>query len=254
VAAEPVVGPAHTKLAVCVAKVPVNVPVPVTGLPETVRMDDGRARPTLETVPAPAVVHDVLPEPSVIRTWLSEPLVVGRLKVTDVPAAALTPKVTLPDVDPLNVMAPPVPPLRPRLGVAVADHRDAPRLRICPCVDGPPKFRSSIDDMVCQPGSVAEPVLLPHRRPAAGFPEHWALAVDAAKIRNSPTVKALRIGPIPISRCERVHPYPPVLRGYGQRRRDAIECSRKTNGDIVDVSVPLQIFDEDRLVIAPSAE
>jgi hypothetical protein len=49
VAATPVVGPAQTKLAVCVAKEPVSVPEDVTGDPETVRIDEGSARATLVT-------------------------------------------------------------------------------------------------------------------------------------------------------------------------------------------------------------
>jgi len=74
--AAPVVGPAHTVLAVCVLSVAVSVPEPVTGLPVTVNIP-GMANATLLTVPEPALVHDVCPEPSVIRTWLSVPLVIG---------------------------------------------------------------------------------------------------------------------------------------------------------------------------------
>lgn len=51
VAADPVVGPAQTKLAVCVAKERAKVPEPVTGLPDTERMLEGALSPTLVTVP-----------------------------------------------------------------------------------------------------------------------------------------------------------------------------------------------------------
>ena len=48
--AAPVDGPANTKLADCVVRVPVRVPDAVTGLPDTLKML-GRANPTLVTVP-----------------------------------------------------------------------------------------------------------------------------------------------------------------------------------------------------------
>lgn len=51
-AAPPVVGPAYTKLADCELDVNVNVPVVVTGEPETLKMD-GADNPTLVTVPPP---------------------------------------------------------------------------------------------------------------------------------------------------------------------------------------------------------
>jgi len=54
-AALPLVGPAHTLFAVCVAKANVNVPVVVTGLPDTVKIA-GADNPTLVTVPEPAPV------------------------------------------------------------------------------------------------------------------------------------------------------------------------------------------------------
>ena len=173
VAAAPVVGPAQTRLADWVASVPVRVPVLVTGLPDTARILLGNANATLVTVPAPTLDHDVLPDPSVIRPKPRLPFVGGRLNMVPVPAAARTPSVADPEVDPFRMIAPPVPPFNPRLGVAVAAHEDAPRLRIVPCADGAPKFRSSMDVMVCHPGSVGDAVLLPHKRPAAGFPEHW---------------------------------------------------------------------------------
>lgn len=52
VAAGPLEGPANTALAGSVVKVPVRVPLLVTGLPVTVKMD-GNDRPTLVTVPPP---------------------------------------------------------------------------------------------------------------------------------------------------------------------------------------------------------
>jgi hypothetical protein len=66
VAAEPVVGPAQTWLADWVARVPVSVPDVVIGEPETVKMLDGNASPTLVTVPpVELATHDVWPDPSV---------------------------------------------------------------------------------------------------------------------------------------------------------------------------------------------
>src|SRR6516225_6008495 len=52
-AGAPVVGPAHTVLAVSVALVAVSVPDPVTGDPVTVN-SAGKLKPTLVTEPAPA--------------------------------------------------------------------------------------------------------------------------------------------------------------------------------------------------------
>ena len=52
VAAAPVVGPAHTRFAACVARVTANVPVLVTGEPPTEKIA-GIVRATEETVPPP---------------------------------------------------------------------------------------------------------------------------------------------------------------------------------------------------------
>src|SRR5690349_20222560 len=48
-AAPPEVGPANTVFANCVVKEPVNVPVDVTGDPDTLKTETGNARPTLVT-------------------------------------------------------------------------------------------------------------------------------------------------------------------------------------------------------------
>ena len=53
-AADPDIGPAHTKLADCVCNVPVSVPLTVTGEPVTAKMALGRESPTLVTVPPAA--------------------------------------------------------------------------------------------------------------------------------------------------------------------------------------------------------
>jgi hypothetical protein len=58
-AGEPVVGPAKTKFAVCVLRVPVKVPLVVTGLPLTVKME-GNARATEVTVPVPPPVAAIV--------------------------------------------------------------------------------------------------------------------------------------------------------------------------------------------------
>ena len=88
---------------------PVSVPVTVTGLPDTVRMLAGKARPTLVTVPPDAgLAHDVFPEPSVLSTKPFVPLPTGRLNVV-LPAAALTPIAAEPVDDPFSVREPPVP-------------------------------------------------------------------------------------------------------------------------------------------------
>ena len=108
------------------------MPVVVTGLPDTVKMLAGNARPTLDVVPEPALAQDVFPEPSVIRTLLRLPFVIGRLKIVPVPAAALAPIATEPEVAPSSVREPPTAPLRPSTGDAVADQSEAPRLRIVP--------------------------------------------------------------------------------------------------------------------------
>jgi hypothetical protein len=49
-AAAPLLGPAKMAFTACVVNVPVSVPLPVTGEPETV-MIDGNANPTDVTVP-----------------------------------------------------------------------------------------------------------------------------------------------------------------------------------------------------------
>ena len=59
-AEEPLAGPENTVLVVCVASDPVNVPLVVTGLPETV-MKLGRLNPTLVTVPDPAADQAIVP-------------------------------------------------------------------------------------------------------------------------------------------------------------------------------------------------
>lgn len=51
VAAAPEDGPANTVLALCVWRVPVSVPLVVTGVPETAKTLLGKFRPTLVTVP-----------------------------------------------------------------------------------------------------------------------------------------------------------------------------------------------------------
>lgn len=131
VAAAPVVGPDQTKLAFCVANVPVSVPAAVTGLPLTVKIL-GNAKPTDVTVPVPdTVVHVVVPEPLVDSTCPLVPLVPGSWKVV-VPAAAGTWTVTAPVLDPLRITAPPVPPFKPKLGVAVPFQVDAPLFSIKP--------------------------------------------------------------------------------------------------------------------------
>jgi hypothetical protein len=48
----PVDGPAHTVLGLCATRAAVRVPDTVTGEPLTVRIDEGRASPTLVTLPA----------------------------------------------------------------------------------------------------------------------------------------------------------------------------------------------------------
>ena len=170
VAAAPVVGPAHTRLADCVASVPVRVPVLMTGLPDTVNMP-GRASPTLVTVPVPEMlVHVVLPDPSVLRTWLFVPLVIGRLNIVAVPAAALAPIVTEPDVAPFRIIAPPVPPFAPKVGCEVCAQTEAPRLSTVPAVV--PNARSIKAVCVAQLGSPVEAVGLPQTSPEAGWPLH----------------------------------------------------------------------------------
>lgn len=81
-AALPVVGPANIVLAVCVASVPVNVPVPVTGEPLTV-MKLGSASPTDETPPG-GVAHVASPRQNVVELAAVPPFkfVTGRLPVT----------------------------------------------------------------------------------------------------------------------------------------------------------------------------
>jgi hypothetical protein len=74
-AAAPEVGPAQTRLALCVLRVSVRLPAVVTGDPETPNTDVGATRPTLVSVP---VSLDV-PAPmlaraaacwDVVRLWL----------------------------------------------------------------------------------------------------------------------------------------------------------------------------------------
>ncbi len=69
-AALPVVGPAKTRLADCVALVTASVPEVVTGVPET-ENSAGMVSPTLVTVPEPpaAPPSTKSPRPSAIATW-----------------------------------------------------------------------------------------------------------------------------------------------------------------------------------------
>jgi hypothetical protein len=62
VAATPEDGPANTKLAFCVLNVPVNVPLVVTGEPDTVNID-GKDNATEVTVPSPAADAHAKPVP-----------------------------------------------------------------------------------------------------------------------------------------------------------------------------------------------
>lgn len=81
-AAAPVVGPANSVLAVCVASVPVSVPDVVTGDPLTV-INEGSDNPTLVTEPPlPVAVMVILPAPLV--TLMPEPAVMVAA-ATDVP-------------------------------------------------------------------------------------------------------------------------------------------------------------------------
>lgn len=233
VAATPVVGPAQIRLADWVFRVPVNVPVLVTGLFVTVKIP-GRERPTLETVPPPAAAHDVLPDPSVIRTLFRAPLPTGRLK-TVVPAAALTPITALPDVAPFSVREPPVPPLTPKTGVCVSTQVEPLRLRMLP--DAEPKARSSIAAPVAQLGNVAPAVGFPQNRPAAGLPEHWLYADDDPAIRKSPRMIAL--SSIEITGGKRIEPDEPKLGINSQRRCRAVISASETDRNGVHVGIAL---------------
>jgi hypothetical protein len=54
-AGEPVAGPRKNVFASCVEKVPVSVPVPVTGTPGALKTEPGKDNPTLVTVPMPVM-------------------------------------------------------------------------------------------------------------------------------------------------------------------------------------------------------
>ncbi len=155
--AAPVDGPAHIRFADCVFRVAVRVPVLTTGLFVMVKIP-GIERPTLDTVPPPADTQEVLPAPSVIRTLFSEPFVTGRLNTVLVPAAALAPIVTDPDVAPLSVIAPPVPPLAPRVGCDVVPQ-DVVRFSTVPGVL--PKALSNNEVPETNPGKPVEAEGLP---------------------------------------------------------------------------------------------
>jgi hypothetical protein len=112
----------------------------VTGLPETEKMP-GKDSPTDVTVPVPDSETQVrCPEPSVVKTWLFMPFVLGSWNNT-LPAAAGTLIVADPDAEPFRTREPPVPPLRPNDGAAVATHAEKVRLSTVPCPE--PKPRSS---------------------------------------------------------------------------------------------------------------
>jgi len=98
VAAAPVVGPAQTKLAVWVANVPVRVPEPVTGEPETVRMLEGSARATEVTVPTGAAPPSwMVPRVSAkVAMWPLVKVPVTLATVPPAPEAALTAAVPRP--------------------------------------------------------------------------------------------------------------------------------------------------------------
>ena len=85
--AAPVVGPAKTKAADCVASEAVSVPAPVTGEFATVKIE-GIERPTLVTLPVAALTQLKLPVPSVESTWPVVPEVAGRVIVYEVVLAA----------------------------------------------------------------------------------------------------------------------------------------------------------------------
>ena len=72
-AGTPVEGPANTRLADWVLRVPVRVPADVTGLPDTLNIL-GSARPTEVTEPAVLLIHDGLADgPDVPSTWPDVP-------------------------------------------------------------------------------------------------------------------------------------------------------------------------------------
>ena len=95
------------------------------------------------------------------------PLPTGKLNMLE-PATAFTPIVLLPDVAPCNARVPPAVPFKPSIGLDVADHKDAPRFKIVPCVDGAPKFLSNSRLSVFQAGNVVLAVALPQTRPDSG--------------------------------------------------------------------------------------
>src|SRR5438270_2553062 len=69
VAGDPVVGPARTVLALCVARDTASVPLLVTGDPDTVRSAPGTVSPTLVTVPDPAAETNVPGVPATVQTY-----------------------------------------------------------------------------------------------------------------------------------------------------------------------------------------
>jgi hypothetical protein len=86
-AAAPVVGPANTSAADCVARDAVRVPAEVTGEFVTVKIE-GIDSPTLVTLPVAALTQLKLPVPSVESTWPVVPEVAGRVIVYEVVLAA----------------------------------------------------------------------------------------------------------------------------------------------------------------------
>src|SRR5438445_5349583 len=190
VAEPPDDGPAKTMLADWDTSAPVSVPVAVTGLPVTLKIP-GNASATLVTVPPEVLLtHVVTPAPSVCSTNPEVPLLGGSWKMVEVPAAAGTRTVEEPEVRPANVSEPPAEPLRPRVGVRLAAHEDAPRVSREPWEL--PAARSSRLVRVSSLGSPCEAAALPHSVPEAPCPVHWALACVGIKRASAAMINQLR--------------------------------------------------------------